>query len=582
MAGAYCGLNVFSHASLPLHPLTAHMREGANIINIVVNFIALSFIAHYFTVAVGKAESALKRNRETLQTILAASPVGMAYVVARRIRWVNEVLGKMLGYDPSELVGQGVDLFYPEPSKLAQIEGRIYGTDDHGVDLDSTRLRTRDNGKLDCMIKVRPIDSRDRGKGSVIAVMDISQLIAAEKARQELEARVQRAKKMEAIGLLAGGVAHDLNNVLSGIVSYPELLLLDLPPDSPLAAPIATIKKSGDKASAIVQDLLSLARRGITTKEVVNLNTVIEDYLKSPELDRICVHHPDVRIKTALDGALLNVQAVSVHLAKVVMNLVTNAMEAMPRGGTVHIGTQNRHLDRPLRGYDKVEQGDYVVLWVTDNGIGMSAEDVDRIFEPFYTKKVMGRSGTGLGLAVIWGIVKDCGGYIDVTSDPEAGSTFTLYFPATRDKPAVEAAGLGIATLMGKGESVLVVDDVAEQREIASGMLKRLGYSVFCVASGEAAVDFTRDTPVDLVLLDMIMDPGMDGLATYRRIVDRYPGQRAVIASGYAETEQVREAQRLGAGQYIKKPYTLGQLGAVVRKNLDTRPMPLTDSPLDP
>lgn len=570
MMAAYIGLHVYLLSAMPVYPLTPKLLEGANIINIVVNFITLSFFTHYIVVAVGKAEEDLKKSRETLKAILAASPIGISHVVNREIIWANEVFSRITGYAPHRLIGSNVSLFFPNLLSLGDIDERLYRNGAQAaIDIPSTKLVRQDGTSLDCMVQVRPVASGHSDQGAVVVVMDISPLTAAEKARQELEIRVQRGKKMEAIGLLAGGVAHDLNNVLSGIVSYPELLLLDLPPQSPLAGPINTIQKAGEKASAIVQDLLSLARRGVTTKAVVNLNPIVEEYLKSPELEKLASDHEGVTIETVMDSHLMNTCAVPVHLANVVMNLVINAMEAMPGGGTVRIATENRYLDRPLKkGYDQVAEGDYAVLSVKDTGVGLSAEDLDRIFEPFYTKKVMGRSGTGLGLAVVWTTVRDCNGYIDVTSRLGAGSLFTLYFPVTRNAIAEQAAGFDIQSLLGKGESVLVVDDVAEQREIAAGMLKRLGYTVFCVSSGEDAVDFVRETAIDLVLLDMIMDPGLDGLETYRRILDHCPRQRAVIASGFAETERVRKAQGLGAGPYVKKPYTLGQLAAVVRQTL--------------
>ncbi|MBN1106155.1 MAG: response regulator, partial [Deltaproteobacteria bacterium] len=212
--------------------------------------------------------------------------------------------------------------------------------------------------------------------------------------------------------------------------------------------------------------------------------------------------------------------------------------------------------DRPIKGYDKVEEGDYVVLVISDRGVGIPAEDIPRIFEPFYTRKVMGRSGTGLGMAVVWGAVKDHGGYIDVESRLGEGTTFTLYFPASRETSPGGAERISVEDCMGKGESILVVDDVEGQREIATGVLRRLGYRVHAVSSGKAAVPFLRSLKVDILVLDMIMDPGMDGLETYEKILAIHPGQKAVIASGFSESQRVRRAQELGAGAYIKKPYT--------------------------
>jgi len=400
---------------------------------------------------------------------------------------------------------------------------------------------------------------------------ELSQRKQAEEEQKKLQAQLERAQKMEAIGTLAGGVAHDLNNILAGLVSYPELLLLEIPEESPLRNPILTIQKSGEKAAAIVQDLLTLARRGVAVTEVLNLNLIISEYIKSPEHERLISFHPNVHVRTDLETDLLNILTSPAHLSKTIMNLVSNAAEAMPDGGEISISTQNRYIDRPIRGYDNVAEGDYVTLTVSDAGVGIHKKDRERIFEPFYTKKVMGRSGTGLGMSVVWGTVKDHKGYIDIQSAKGKGTTFTLYFPVTRKELPKDRAFLSIEDYMGKGESILVVDDVEEQREIASRILKKLGYSVKSVSSGEEAIDYLKDNSADLLLLDMIMDPGIDGLETYKRIIEFHPNQKAIIVSGFSETKRVKEAQRLGAGAYVKKPFLLEIIGIAVRDELDKK-----------
>ncbi len=404
----------------------------------------------------------------------------------------------------------------------------------------------------------------------VSMAMEASERRKNEKEKKRLERQLQRVEKMEAIGMLAGGVAHDLNNIMSGLVSYPELLLMDLPEDSPLRKPILTIKKSGEKASAIVQDLLTLARRGVAVSEVVNLNHVVSDYLKSPDLSRLRSLHPEVRLETDLEAVLLNIIGSPVHLFKTVMNLVSNAAEAMPHGGTIKVSTENRYIDRFIKGYEHIKEGDYVVLSVSDTGIGIKPDEKEKIFEPFYTKKVMGRSGTGLGMAVVWGTVKDHKGYIDVQSTEGEGTAFTLFFPVTRKELPEHLTSVSIQDYMGNGEAILVVDDVEEQREIASTMFQKLGYSVSAVSSGEEALEFVKINEVDLLVLDMIMDPGMDGLDTYREILEIRPNQKAIVASGFSETERVKEVQRLGATQYIKKPYTLEKIGIAIIDELNS------------
>jgi CheY-like chemotaxis protein len=257
------------------------------------------------------------------------------------------------------------------------------------------------------------------------------------------------------------------------------------------------------------------------------------------------------------------------HLGKTVMNLLSNAAEAITGLGEVLITTENRYVDRPIQGYDNTQEGEYAVLTVSDTGSGISSSDIGRIFEPFYTKKAMGRSGTGLGLAVVWGTVKDHSGYIDVQSTEGKGTIFTLYFPVTREDLSKVEQVVPKSTYLGRGEHILVVDDVEGQRLLASAMLEGLGYKVSSVAGGEEAIAFVKKQPVDLLILDMIMDPGIDGLETYRRILAMRKDQKAIIVSGFAMTERVRQTQELGAGTYVKKPYLLEKIGIAVRRELD-------------
>jgi signal transduction histidine kinase/ActR/RegA family two-component response regulator len=403
----------------------------------------------------------------------------------------------------------------------------------------------------------------------IVHIRDITELKQAEKKKKRLEEQLRQAQKMESLGTLAGGVAHDLNNVLSGIVSYPDLLLMKIPDDSPLRKSLLTIKESGNKAVAIVQDLLTLSRRGVPVTEVTNLNEIINEYLRSPEYEKLRSFHPHVEIETRLEKHLLNITGSPIHLSKTIMNLVSNATEAIYEAGKITISTENRYIDKPVNSYDNVGEGDYVVLVVSDTGIGISNEDIGRIFEPFYTKKKMGRSGTGLGMAVVWGTVKDHNGHIDVQSILGKGTAFTIYFPITRQKPSENDTVFSIQDYMSKGESILVVDDVKQQREIASTILKELGYSVATVSSGEEAIEYLSNNTVDLLVLDMIMDPGIDGLYTYKQILKLHSRQKAIITSGFSETGRIKEAKELGVGQYIMKPYTMEKIGIAVRTELD-------------
>ena len=210
-----------------------------------------------------------------------------------------------------------------------------------------------------------------------------------------------------------------------------------------------------------------------------------------------------------------------------------------------------------------------MLLKVSDSGVGISSEDLQRIFEPFYTKKKMGRSGTGLGMAVVWGTVQDHRGYIDVRSAEGKGTGIDLYFPATFREPSNQEKAATLDALRGKGEKVLIVDDVEEQREIATRIIAQLGYETVSAASGKEAVDYLKNNRADLVILDMIMDPGIDGLETYQRILEYAPHQKAIIASGFAETDRVKQAQEVGAGGYVKKPYSVEELGEAIKAELE-------------
>jgi len=225
---------------------------------------------------------------------------------------------------------------------------------------------------------------------------------------------------------------------LTGLVGYPEMMLWSIDDDSPLREPLETIHESGKKAAEIVQDLLTMARRGVSSFDVVNLNDLIKDYLMSPDYRNLMARHLNIKVTANLDENLLNTKGSAIHLHKTIMNLVVNAAEAQPDGGEIVISTHNRNFDVPERLYEEIKEGDFITLEVSDNGCGIAEEDQDRIFEPFYTKKVMGRSGTGLGMAVVWGTVQDHHGHIDIKSAPNEGTTFFLYFPITREpaKPA--------------------------------------------------------------------------------------------------------------------------------------------------
>ncbi len=518
-----------------------------------------------------KAEEALNDSATLLKATIESTADGILAVdEVGQVLFKNTRFGKMWSIpkdilksnDDEKLLNFVLDQLKDPQMFISKIQ-ELYQTDRRDFDT----LDFKDGRVFERYSE--PLIVGDNRAGRVWSFRDITERKRTEKERAILQNKLQQAQKMKAVGTLAGGVAHDLNNILSGIVSYPELILMDLPHDSPIRDSIETIQESGKKAAAIVQDLLTLARRGVPTSEIVNLNDVISEYLISPEFNKLKTFHPLVEIETCFDSSLLNIMGSPFHLSKTVMNLISNAAEAMAEGGTIRLRTENEYIDQPIRGYEHVVEGDYVVLTLTDFGVGIAAEEIDRIFEPFYTKKVMGRSGTGLGMAVVWGTVQDHKGYIHVESELEKGTTFKLYYPTTRKELPRKQEPKELADYMGNGESILVVDDVKEQRKIASKILSQLGYSVRLASSGEEAVNFIRNETVDLIVLDMIMSPGIDGLETYERIISLHPNQKAIIASGFSETDRVKKAQQLGAGSYVRKPYTIEKIGMALKAELE-------------
>ena len=520
-----------------------------------------------------RAEDALRESEELFRVSMEKAPDGVFMNdLDGNLIYGNRKAEEIIGYRREEFIGRnflGTNMI--AESSLgkayelfkANIEGKSTGPDDLEI--------IRKDGRH-ILIEIMTNVIQRKGQTNVLAfVRDITERRQIEEEKLNLEERLRRAEKMESLGLLAGGVAHDLNNVLGIVVGYSEMLIDEMDPSNPMREDLEKILEGGNRSAAIVQDLLTLARRGVQTKKIVNLNATINDCQKLPEFQKVLSYNPHVKLQLDLESDLLNIMGSPVHLSKTIINLTANAAEAMPEGGVLKILTANQYLDMPIHGYDNIREGDYVVLAVSDTGEGIPERDIKRIFEPFYTKKIMGRSGTGLGLAVVWGTIKDHNGYINVESKEGKGTTFILYFPVIRENIESEQISVSISEYLGKGEAILIVDDVSLQRELACRMLSKLNYRVKTAASGEEAIEYLKMNKADLIVLDMIMEPGIDGLETYETILKLNPVQKAIIVSGFSESDRARKAQAIGAGAYIPKPYVLERLGMAVRKELDKK-----------
>lgn len=519
-----------------------------------------------------QAQDALRQSETRYRTIIEQMEEGYFEIdLDGNFTFVNDAQIKILGYSRDELIGMNNRRYQEEASAndLDQIFRNVYKTGEPIKALDIGIIR-KDGTKVFSEISVSLIkDAEGQPIGFRGISRDITDRKRAQEEKRNLMERLHRAEKMETLGQLAGGVAHDLNNVLGILSGYSELLLMELPEGQRARTRAEKILQSTEKGASIIQDLLTLARRGVTTEDVINLNIVVAGFLQTPVFEKLKGQHPRVTFRTDYQDELLNIKCSPVHLEKTVMNLVINAAESISGKGTVTIRTRNRHLDKPIRGHDEIREGDYTILTVSDTGTGIPAEHIEKIFEPFYTKKTMGRSGTGLGLAIVWGTVKDHNGYIDVQTKVGGGTAFTLYFPVTRDEIPAPLKQIPVKQYLGKGEAVLLIDDIAEQKDVATALLTKLGYNVHAVSSGEEAVEYLQGNKADIIVLDMIMAPGIDGLETYQRILEINPKQKAILVSGFSETDMVRKTQQLGAGAYVRKPYMLEKIGMAIRDELN-------------
>lgn len=319
-----------------------------------------------------------------------------------------------------------------------------------------------------------------------------------------------------------------------------------------------------------MQDMLSLARRGVLTKTVLNLNEVIRDYINSLEFKRMMENYPAVHLEINLAESVGNIIGSSSHLQKVLMNLIINALEATKGVGKLTLSTENIRLDKVLYAYEPIKPGYYLCMSVSDTGEGIPENILLNIFEPFFTTKVMGKSGSGLGLAVVWGTIKDHEGYIDVKSSPHEGTCFRVFIPAVADHITFTGNQSLTEEIQGKGETILVIDDEDEQRELAFQILTSFGYSMHTSSNWQDALSFLKVNKVDLILLDMVMGSDIDGLDIYRHIYQINPNQKVIIISGFAQSNRVTEALKLGANAFVQKPYIPIDLARAVRETLNS------------
>jgi PAS domain S-box-containing protein len=508
-----------------------------------------------------EAEAALQETQEKYYSILAASPDPIVfYDHEGRVIYVNPSFTRVFGWTFEEVAGKGVD-FVPEedwPETLRNIERSQRGESYYGFE---TRRYTKDGRLLDIRVNVAVWrDPQGTPAGSVVTLRDVTE-------RKRMEVQFQHARKMEAIGTLAGGVAHDFNNALQAISGYVQLMLLRKQADDPDQEYLEAMDKAIQRTGGLINQLLTVSRKVESRPEPVDLGRVVV------ETGRLLERTIPRMIRIEIDNAedLYPVNADPTQLEQIILNLGGNARDAMPEGGRLQFTTRNLDLteDQDLP-HAEIKPGRYVVLEVADTGHGMDEETAGHIFEPFFTTKGPGH-GTGLGLATVYGIVQNHGGHIACNSRVGRGTTFTIHLPALDDPgPAAQAGPVEEDTVRGGAETVLLVDDERPILDIAGEVLGQYGYSILTATSGEEALEvyLQNGHGIDLVILDLSM-PGMGGHKCLRELLAFDPQARVIIASGYSSESPSGAAAEPGAKGFIGKPYSLIGLLKLVREVLD-------------
>jgi len=506
-----------------------------------------------------RAEEALARSETTYRSLVEDSPFGIFQSAPDgRLLAVNPALVSILGYaSEAELLQKNMETdVYVDPGERARLIEEVTQRGNLAAESvwrrkDAKTITVRQTGRV-------ARDPHGRVEYFNVILEDITE-------RRLLETQLRQAQKMEAIGRLAGGVAHDFNNLLTAIFGYVDLLREDLPEGSSARQDAEEIRKAAERAATLTRQLLAFSRQQVLEAVVVNVNDLVEEFDKM--MRRLIGE--DVELRVALAPALGNVRADPGQLQQVLMNLLVNARDAMPTGGKLLIETANADLTKEYAElHQPVIPGSYVMLAVSDTGIGMDADTRTRIFEPFFTTKEKGR-GTGLGLSTVYGIVKQSGGYIWVYSEPGQGTTFKLYFPRV-DAPAESPAPPRAAATLAGTETILLAEDDEMLRPLAKGLLDKLGYTVLEAENAERALERAQSHagPIHLLLADVVM-PGLSGRELARRLAHTRPDTRVLYVSGYTDDAIVRHGMLEPGLHFLQKPFTPDSLGRKVREVLD-------------
>ncbi len=494
-----------------------------------------------------KAEKNLLKKDAAQRSILRATPVGIGLVHNRVFSWVSEQVIQLTGYSEEELVGKSARMVYPSDEEFDKV-GRIkYGQIQNNAEIGEvdTIWRKKDGTLIDVHLRSTPINHANLSEGVTFSVHDITE-------RKKMEQDLQRAHKLESLGILAGGIAHDFNNLLQSIIGNISLAKMSVSKDDKVYSKLTETEKAALRATALTLQLLTFAKGGAPIKK----NTHIPDIIKNSA--SFSLQGSNVSCEYFFANNLWPVNVDEGQIGQVIQNLIINSDHAMPGGGTVSIHVKNHRIE--ASDISSIDEGRYVQISIKDNGIGIPEEHLSRIFDPYYSTK---QTGSGLGLAVAYSIIKNHSGLLTVESEVGKGATFTILLPASdtdqSDKPVIDQETVHT----GKGK-VLIMDDEALLLDVAAEMLEVLGYEVTTALNGIKALEEYKAAmatkPYDFVILDLTVPGGMGGEETISKLLELNPKVKALVSSGYANDPIMAEYSRFGFRGVIPKPYTIENL----------------------
>ncbi len=504
----------------------------------------------------------LDLNPKDMKAVLDSTPAGIGIIKGRIIEWINDAFCSMLGYDREFLINKDTRIFYADQREYARVGRDLYPkVKQYGTGLVETRLVKKDGKILNCRIRASQLNKQDPSKGMIFVITDISEL-------KTLQIQLHQSQKMEAIGVLAGGVSHDFNNILMGIQGHLSLMQIDISDVEKAKSHTNQIERLVKTAADLTKRLLGFARGGKYQISVLNLNELIPLALNifAPTRKDIIVHE-------SYDKQLYCVDADQTQLEQVLVNLLINASQAMPEQGEIFVTTQNIYIEKDHKYPFEVRPGKYIKLTIKDTGIGMDSEIQRKVFDPFFsTKTTHDQKGRGLGLSTVYGIVKNHDGFILVESNKGHGASFHVCLPAS-DKVEVQEIienSHDVKQMQRGFETILLVDDESEIINIGKNFLEKLGYTPLIARNGLEAIEIFKihKDEISLIVLDLIM-PEMSGTQAFAEIKKIRKDSKILISTGYAVDNKIEALLNQGCQGFIRKPFSLYEFAYALRKILD-------------